>query len=264
MRFTLKSIMAGIIALVLTSCATSKKLTLMQDIVPGESFTVPEAPELKIIPGDELAISISSKDPELALPFNSDEGMITVASNGSAEAAARKKVYPVDQNGEIEFPVFGKIMVGGKTLLEVKDYLIDELRRCSLISDPVVSVDMHNFKVTMLGEVAHKGNMSISGNNINLLQAFAQAGDFTTAANLKEVLVIRTVQGTRTVYAVNMYSKNLYNSPAFYLQQNDVIYVKPRGSKVDSGTDLSLRLTSIGLSLVSTISTLMFWITRAK
>ena len=248
--------------LALTSCASSKSLTMMQDLEPGESFLVSEAPELVIIPGDELAISVSSKDPELAMPFNSDGGIIAVTSDGSSASGVSVKAYPVDQNGEIDFPVFGKIHVGGKTLTQVKDYLTEELRKGAFISEPVVSVDMNNFRVTMLGEVANKGNMRIEGNNINLLQAIAQAGDITTAANLKEVMVIRTVQGTRKVYAVNMYSKKLYDSPAFYLQQNDVVYIKPRGSKVDSGTDLSLRITSIALTLASTISSIMFWVTR--
>lgn len=234
----------------------------MQDLKPGETFAVPEAPELVVRPGDELDIVIASKNPALSAPFNSVGGTLSIDENGGTQINAQDHTYLVDENGEIDLPVLGKLRVAERNLSGVKALVSSELVSRRLLDNPVVTVDMNNFKVTMLGEVGSKGNMSIEGNHINLLQAIAQAGDLTTSANLKDVLVIRTSTGARTVYAVNLYSKELYQSPAFYLQQNDIVYVKPRGSKLDSASDLSLRLTTIGLSIISTISTVLWWTRR--
>lgn len=244
------------------SCASSRTLTMMQDLKPEETFAVPEAPDIIVHPGDKLSISVTGKNRELALPFNVIGGLSTVGEEGQISGAAGDNTYLVDENGEIDFPVLGRLKVADLSLTRIKELIAGEISLRKMLDEPNVTIDLDNFRVTMLGEVGSKGNMVIVGNQINLLQAIAQAGDLTTSANLKDVVVIRTSTGERTVYSVNLYSKDLYQSPAFYLQQNDVVYVKPRGSKIDSTSDLALRLVQILLSLLATTSTVLFWATR--
>lgn len=252
-------VVLGIVAL---SCASSRSLTMMQDLVPDETFAVSEAPDIIVHPGDKLSISVTGKNRELALPFNVTGGLAAVDAEGNARVAEEDHSYLVDEKGEIDFPVLGRLKVAELSITEIKRLIAGEISDRNMLESPNVTIDLENFRVTMLGEVANKGNMLIEGNQINLLQAIAQAGDITTSANLKDVTVIRTATGERTVYQVNLYSKNLYNSPAFYLQQNDIVYVKPRGSKLDSTSDLTLRLFQILLSVLSTTSTVVFWATR--
>ena len=234
----------------------------MQDLEPGETFAVPEAPDIIVHPGDKLSISVTGKNRELALPFNVTGGLAAVDAEGNTSVAAEDHSYLVDEKGEIDFPVLGRLKVAELSITEIKELIAGEISDRNMLESPNVTIDLENFRVTMLGEVGAKGNMHIEGNQINLLQAIAQAGDLSTSANLKDVTVIRTSTGERTVYSVNLYSKDLYNSPAFYLQQNDVVYVKPRGSKLDSTSDLTLRLFQILLSVLSTTSTVLFWATR--
>lgn len=262
MKSIVRIAVLAVLGIVALSCASSRTLTMMQDLVPDETFPVPEAPDVIVHTGDRLSISVTGKNRELALPFNVSGGIVSVDTEGNTDAAEKDHSYLVDEHGEIDFPVLGRLKVAGLSITEIKELISGDISGRNMLESPNVTINLDNFKVTMLGEVANKGNMQVNANQINLLQAIAQAGDLTTSANLKDVTVIRTSTGERTVYSVNLYSKDLYNSPAFYLQQNDIVYVKPRGSKLDSTSDLTLRLFQILLSVLSTTSTVLFWATR--
>jgi len=265
MRLLKTLIVAALVALILPGCSTSKKLTYMQDLVAGEILPFPEPPEIEVRAGDRLGIVVSCKNPQLALPFNMNAGVFSLeeGSNGmetSRMGASADRGYLVDANGNIEFPVLGVLEVGGKTLTQVKKLVTKLIVDNNYIKDPIVTVDFLNFKYTILGEVSKKGNLEVTDNHINLLQAIANAGDLSTAANYKDVKVIRTRNGYREVYSVNMFSKELYNSPAFNIQQDDVIYIKPRASKWSQDGNIALTLTTTTLTVISVLSNIILWI----
>jgi len=253
----------------LVSCSTSKSLTYMQDLVPGETFAVAEEPEITIRPGDRLRIAVSCKTPQLAQPFNKVETVFALKENAEGTANTEENVkssgwnryhdgYLVEPDGQIDFPVLGMVKVQDMTLSAIEKMLEEKIS--AYIKEPKVRADILNFQYTILGEVSKRGNKTVEGNRINLIQAIAAAEDLTTSANYKEVFVIRTRPGSREVYAVDMKSKELYNSPAFYLQQDDVIYVKPRGSKWNSDANLALSLSMSALSALSIITNIIMWV----
>ena len=170
--------------------------------------------------------------------------------------------YLVDKDGNIEFPVLGYVKVAGLNVRQVKDLLVDLIKSGNYIKEPIVTVDFLNFRITLLGEVASKGNKYVDGNQVNILQAIAMGGDLYTTADFSKIKVIRTHTGSREVFELDLYSKEIYQSPAFYLQQDDVVYVPPRNAKLDASSDLALRLTTIVLSVINTAVTVFYWVTR--
>ena len=138
--------------------------------------------------------------------------------------------------------------------------IADKIKAKNYLKEPIVMADFMNFQITMLGEVNSKGNFKVENNEINLIQAIAMAGDLTTNAKREEILVIRTENGERKAYPVNMLSKDLYESPAFQLQQNDVVYAKPNKVKSDGAFERKTTLLTLFTSLLSTAAMLYYWV----
>lgn len=261
-----KQLILAVLSVALTACSTSKSLTYLQDLEVGEKYPVAAAPELKVKSGDRLDISVTCKNPQLALPFNVVGGVVNMDLGGSDDtrsslSSESPKGYLVDAYGDIDFPVLGKLHIGGFTLSQVKDYIADMLIERNYIKDPIVSVNLLNFKITILGETQSE-DMEIESNQINILQLIARTRDLTPYALRSDVRVIRsTDDGCREVYSLNLKSKEVFNSPAFYLQQNDIVYVMPKGSKLDGSILTSY--TSVATAILSAISTLsvayMWW-----
>lgn len=247
------------VALLLDSCSSYKKLTYLQDMETLVNYEVAEQPDVKISVNDKLSIFVTCQEPALAAPFNLQSGTFSVdPSTGepaSTVSSETSKGYLVDKNGCINFPVLGLVKATGYTLNEFRDLLVQMIIDTKYVKDPIVLVEFMNFQFTVLGE-ASPGNYNVPNGHINLLEAIAMAGDLATTAKRDDVWVIRTQNGVRTVYSVDMRSKSLYDSPAFYLQQNDVIYVKPQKSKRDSDDQRISNLWSGvtgGLSLISSL-----------
>lgn len=260
-----KLLIPAVFCLILvSSCSTSKRLTYMQDFKAGESMDVAPVPELKAQVGDRLDISVTCKNPQLALPFNVVGGVINVNLNGgedteSTMSSQTPKGYLVDSYGNIDFPVLGTLNIAGKSLSQVKDYIAHLLVEKNYIKDPIVTVNLLNFKITMLGEIG-VGVVPVEGNSINLLDAIAQSGGTASYGKIKDVRVIRTENGKRTMYSVNLKSKELYNSPAFHLQQNDVVYVMPKNNKFEGGFMTWISPLTTFVSALSSISMVYLWI----
>lgn len=252
-----------IVTLFTLSSCSYKRLTYLQDMDLLATYDVAERPDAKIGKDDKLSIIVTCKNPALAAPFSIVSGNTSVdpvSGEIKASNTEEAKGYTVDKRGIITFPVLGEVQVEGLTLKELEKTIADKIIENNYIKDPVVIADFMNFKITMLGEVSNKGNYVIKDGSINILEAIALAGDLTTAAIRNDIWVIRTEDGKRSVYSVNLLSASLYDSPAFYLQQNDVVYVKPRKSKLDANSQLGLQISSMALSVLSTAASISYWI----
>jgi polysaccharide export outer membrane protein len=174
-----------------------------------------------------LSITVSSENPELALPFNltavsySFEGVLSSLSN------KEPLYYTVNKNGNINMPILGEIHVEGFTKEQLANDIKEQLIKANYINNPTVTVQFVNMSIYITGEVVNAGEYKITKNRLTILEAIAMAGDLTVFGNRNNVKVIRERKGDRIIYSVNLKSAELFNSPAYYLQQNDYIYVEP-------------------------------------
>lgn len=253
--------------LLLSSCNASKNVVYFQDLTPGESeIALTSSPAIKIGPEDKISIIVSCRDPQLAMLFNLPrvsmqiDQAVTTSSSGSSTAQSQGvSGYTVDRNGEIDFPVLGKIKVAGMDREEIAAYIKSELLRQNLVKDPVVTVEYMNLCFSILGEVNTPGRFSIDRDHVTLLDALSMAGDLTINGNRKKVMVMRQENGKQRVYGVDLTSgEYVYTSPAYYLQQNDVVYIEPNDMKARQSTvnGNNVRSTAFWLSLASFLTTI--------
>lgn len=246
-------LLAGLVAMA-CSCASSKKWTYLRDFEYGDVYEAANAPELRLQPGDEVMIQVRSTNPELAAPFNAGAGLSTI-QNVAATTAVK---YLIDSKGCIDFPVIGSLKIEGKTLKEVKDMIASRIIEMGYIKEPIVDVSMGNFTVTVLKETG--GLILQAGNGpINLLQVVAQSSTGGQQVKIKDVMVIRTEDGVRKAYSVNLQKKDLFDSPAYYLQQNDIVYFKPKGYRESQPFRTFISSLSPVLTLGSIVSTFFIW-----
>lgn len=250
----------------LASCTTTKKVTYFQDLGNGDTKTITTLPnKIKMMPGDKLSIIVNSKDPELVALFNltiptRTFGSETTQTNrGGGNVAA----YTIDSYGNIDFPVIGKINIEGKTREEVAELIKNELITRKLVLDPIVTVEYVNQEITILGEVSRPGKVGIDKDYITIIDAIAEAGDMKIEGLRNNVTVLRQEGDTQKVYEMDFTSaESIYSSPAFYLQQNDIVYVKPnskRAGQADINSN-TMRSTSFWMSLASFIMSFVTFI----
>ena len=235
-----------------TSCASRKEVVYFQDtgnfetLVNNNNFV----PKFKV--DDLVSIHISSLNPEASAPFNLFRG----AAEGGFQA--EQVDYLVDQGGEIDFPVIGKLKIEGLSPDELRillrDYLSDYLK------DPIINIRLRNFTVTVLGEVAQPGTYPVNGEQITILEALGLAGDLTIRGVRQNILVIRDFNGTKVYNRIDLTSKNMVKSPVFYLTQNDVVYVEPNrsgitASSLDNRATIAISIASILITTTALILT---------
>ena len=250
-----------IIISLLCSCNSSKQVCYFQDMQSGVKETIISPQEIKIQPEDKISILVNSKDPQLANLFNlpvmtRQIGQSSTSSSGSNQGVSG---YTVDTKGNIDFPVLGKIHVAGMKREEIASYIKNELISKNLVKDPVVTVEFMNLAISVLGEVGKPGRYNIDRDKITLLDAISMAGDLTIYGKRDNVYVMRNEGGKQTSYQVNLLSaQDVYSSPAYYLQQNDVIYVEPNSVRARQSTvnGNNVRSTSFWISLASLLTTI--------
>lgn len=242
------------VVLLFTSCASRKELVYFQpDSTQLRTSYELNAPKLQ--PGDILAISITADDIRATQPFN--QISTYQGSNGTVQSTNPFiPTYAIDSNGEVDFPKLGKIKLAGKTRTQAMDYLRKEIGR--YIIDPGVSMEIRNFRVTVLGEVKLPGTFSINNDRITLLEALGLAGDLTINGVRQSVLVIREENGKKQEYRVDLTKRSALDSPVYYLSQNDVVYVEPNGARIQSSryTQNTSVFVSIAGVIISVISVL--------
>lgn len=236
------------LAFAITSCVSPSKITYIKDMEYGQVYSAKPAPELRVRPEDELSIQVFSSDPSLAVPFNT--GALTTEGLGVTRAAS----YIVDGAGYIDFPVLGRLHLEGKTLKEVQNEITNRIISSGYIKEPVVSVNLDNFSITVI-KYGNTGRMNVSGRSINLLQVVAPS----YGEKIRDVEVIRTENGQRKAYTVDFQTKDIFDSPVFYLQQNDIVYVKPNRWQLSQlATTARTSITTI-MSLISTAASILVW-----
>ena len=242
----LKFLLSIGVVLLMTSCASKKKMIYLQGIEQTSTTEVVKY-EPKIQLDDLIYINISSESIEAAAPFNL-RGEVGQAAGGNA---VQFSSYLVDNQGEISLPILGKIKAAGLTKTELHDFL--KIKLNEYLKDPILVVRVINFKVTVMGEVKSPGNFTLNSDRITIMEALAQAGDLTPVANRQNVLVVREESGIKSHYRVDLTDSELLKSPIYYLKQNDLIIVEPRFTKPESSV--------VGANLPLTISVISFLIT---
>lgn len=253
--------MTAVALLLLASCASPKKFVYLSDMEPGQQYPVNTETVTIVHENDRLDIKVSCKNPELAVPFNSQVGAYKMSVDGGVTSAGVdqfEKGYRVDADGYIIFPILGKIKVAGKTLKQVSDMIAGMIDEGGYIREPQVSIEFLNFKYTVLGAVNGKGSYTVDGDRITLLEAIAKAGDLSKEARLDRIAVIRTVDGKQEIYYNDIRTAEIFMSPTYYLQQNDIVYVepktKPRNENAWQLTSLIVSVLSLGSSLIWVLS----------
>ena len=249
MKNCLRWLLVLFLASALASCATPKKLSYLLDMEYAKNYPAAPAPELVIQVDDCLGIHISCDNPQLAAPFN-----LTLPTADAAEVHS----YWVDKDGNIDFPVLGTLPVVGKTLKEVKELIADRISAKGLIRNPIVLVTLDNFSITLIGNAGNQV-LPVTGNSINILQVLAQSGRLDATTKIKDLMVIRTEDGIRKAYSVDLQSKDLFDSPVFYLKQNDVVYYKPQHTRLSPTGNTIISFTTILLSVASIITNALIW-----
>ena len=265
MQKNMKSVLILLLAVFsLTGCITDKRIIYLQgaDTTYAVPRQIEQAFELKIQPDDQLAVSIASQNRELIEPFNNNT-LIGGGNNGytgtnTVNVQSGVSYFTVDKNGEISFPIFGQMKVQGKTTREVSMMIENLLRNGdgshdASIKDAIVTTKIMSFKVTILGDVKTPGYQTFTGERLTVLEAIGRAGDLNSSAKRDHVLVIREEDGKRMTYDLDLRDEaSVFNSPAYYLQQNDVIYVQPNKSVRVKGST-SYTLLSVSSTLVSMV-----------
>lgn len=243
--------------LLLVSCGNARKFMYLNDMMPGEQYEVNLESATVIHPNDRLDIKVSCKNPELAVPFNAQLGAYQVAADGSVRSAGvdANAGYRVDDEGYIVFPVLGKISVGGKTLKEVAEIIEVMIEDGNYIKSPEVAIEFLNFKYTVLGAVSGKGTYTVDGDKVTIIEAIAKAGDLTKNARMDRIAVIRMVDGKYQIFYNDIRTAEIFKSPTYYLQQNDIVYVEP---KYKERNDRAWQFATFGVSLLSLGGTLLW------
>ncbi len=225
----------AVLVLAATSCITQKEILYFQDIETRDSEKILTGYEPVIKRDDELSIIVSGPDKSVIMPYN-----LTLSDNITSSGNISQGVltYIVDSDGYIDYPTIGKIYVLGLTRRELTDRLTEELKK--EINDPIVSVSFKNFKVTVLGEVKSPGTYNVTSNRITILQAIGMAGDLTLSARRDGIILLREIDGEQTHQLIDLKESEILNSPYFYLQQNDVLYIPPSSSRVTVSSNSQL------------------------
>jgi len=246
------------LCVVLGSCGSSKNIAYFKN---ADSVSLASSKGLfdaRIMPKDLLTITVSTTDPKAAMPFNLSVTSTLNATGNLYSGAGSLQTYLVDNNGFINFPVVGELKVGGMTKRQCENYIRDKISKYMAADEnPIVTVKMASFKVSVSGEVKSPGIFYVDQEKINVIEALARAGDLTIYGRRENVMLIREDEtGQKSIHRLNLNDANLINSPYYYLQQNDMIYVEPnsvqaKNSAIGSSTTIWFSVVSILTSVAS-------------
>ncbi|MCI0920744.1 polysaccharide biosynthesis/export family protein [Sphingobacterium rhinopitheci] len=237
------------------SSCLMQKVQYVKNMTPDSLYNIKVSEALKIQPNDRLSIKIYSKDRELAAPFNTELGgySLTLESEivkGVNAENSFENGYLVDSDGNIDFPVFGKIKVSSLSMEEIKELISKMIKDNNYIEDPLVKVNLLNFKIMTMGTVENSV-LNVTDGKITLLEAIVQAGGLNLHADATKVKVIREQNGERKLLIVNMEEYDMFNTEGYHLLQNDIVYVPQKNKLISPGTQSLWQVMGIFLGVIS-------------
>ena len=247
------------------SCSGSKQVAYFQNIDSISLAASRGLYEAKIMPKDELTITVITTNPQASAPFNLTVSNTIGSSGQLSTGQGSLQGYLVDNNGNINFPVLGTIHVGGLTKNQAEEKIRDGVKPYLAASEnPIVTVRMSSYRVTVVGEVGSPRVIPVSTEKMSIIEALAQAGDLSIYGKRNNVLLIREdATGQKQAHRLNLNDANIFNSPYYYLQQNDIIYVEPNGVKAKNsaiGSSTTIWISFIGI--VTSVASLVVNILR--
>lgn len=258
MKLYNKILLGAMTVLMLASCASHKHVAYFQNSKEVDLSKSQYLYDARIMPKDQLSITVSTTNEEAAVPFNLTVPTPYTANQRGTTSQAMLQTYLVDNEGNINYPILGQIHVGGLTKSECEKMIQEKIQPyMSAAENPIVTVRMTGYQISVIGEVGHPGTFTVSREKISILEALAQAGDLTIYGQRKNVQLIREdASGQKSIHTFDLTDADIINSPYFYLQQNDVVYVTPnkaksQNSSVGSMTTLWFSATSILISLTT-------------
>jgi len=259
MKKLINSLLVAAAVLTATSCSTPKNVAYIQNSDYVDYAKSEYLYDARIMPKDILTITVNTVNPDASEPFN----LIirnTLRQGANIGTSGSLQTYLVDNEGCIDFPVVGKLQVGGLTKSMCEKLIHDRIQRyMNAEENPVVTVRMSNYKISVIGEVNRPGMFTVGNEKINIFEALAQAGDLSIYGVRDRVKLIReNAKGRKEIYTINLNDANIVNSPYYYLQQNDVVYVEPnsvkaKNSAIGTSTTIWISVTSALVSLASLI-----------
>ena len=253
--------LAAVAVLAVTSCSTPKNVAYIQNSDSIDYSKSEFLYDARIMPKDILTITVNTVNPEASAPFNLViSTALSTESSRSIGSQRALQTYLVDNNGCIDFPVVGTLQVGGLTKSMCEKLIHDKIKRyMNAEENPIVTVRMSNYKISVIGEVNRPGMFTVGNEKINIFEALAQAGDLSIYGVRDRVKLIReNAKGRKEIHTINLNDANIVNSPYYYLQQNDVVYVEPnqvkaRNSAIGTSTTIWISVTGALVSLASLI-----------
>ena len=253
------------IVLVIGSCGSTKKIAYFQNVDTLSLAASKGLYDAKIMPKDELTITVLTTNPEVSAPFNLTVNSKVGSSGQMSSGGGSLQGYLVDNDGNINFPIVGKLHVSGMTKTECEDMIKEKITPyLAKTENPIVTVRTSSYRVTVIGEVGSPKVVPVTTGQISIIEALAQAGDLSIYGKRDNVLLIREDStGQKHSYRLNLNDANLFNSPYYYLQQNDIVYVEPNKVKAKNstiGSSTTLWFSFIGI--VTSVASLVLSILR--
>ena len=265
----LKHLLAITAFLAVVGCSpkTYQQIDYLQDIDGEVSLDMKENQGILIQPQDQLTIVVSSRNPELAAPLNKPVASYQAGSEMTGTNAGQQRLlgYTVDNEGNLDFPVLGTIHAAGLNRWQLQEKIKKQIIAAGIVLDPIVTVEFMNFKISVMGEVNSPGTYTVTGDKITLLGALSLARDLTIYGRRDNVTIIREKNGKRDIYKVDLRDSDIFDSPAYYLQQNDVVYVYPNSVRAGQSTinenyfksgSFWISLSSVAITVANLILTL--------
>lgn len=257
-------VVLAIVAMVLVGCNAQQNVLYLQDIESGTEITLPENYLIRIKPHDQITVVVNSKNPELAMPFNSSTSYNALTGTTTATSATESslQVLTVDDKGYITIPIIGKVKCEGLTREELATEIEGIIRKEGYIQDPHVNVRFAELTVSVVGEVTKPGRYNINKDQITIFEALALAGDMTIYGSRDNVAVVRERDGKSVITKLDLRSAECFASPCFYLEQNDVIIVSPNKYKaataeINQNRSFWISLASTAISLATLVLTVL-------
>ena len=252
------------IAIVLASCNASERVLYIQDMESGAEVAIPDNYIIRLKPMDQITVVVNSQDPELAVPFNTSTGLSSISGTPDSGSSNVNylQIMTIDKEGYLDMPVIGKVKIAGLTRDEAESAIEKKIIDGGYIADPNVNVRFAELTLSIVGEVNSPGRFNINKDQLTIFEALALAKDMTIYGDRENVAVIREIDGKSVVTKLDLRSADVFNSPCYYLEQNDIIIVSPNkyraaSAEINQNRSFWISLASTGISLATLVMSII-------